>query len=190
VLKSRLDYNLKIRLPITAFVVVVTYIITFFVAKPERDNVGYEPNQPIPFSHKLHAGEMQIDCQYCHIGVEKGRHAVIPSVSTCMNCHSVARKDKPAIVQLTKYFNTNTPLPWKRIHKVPDYAYFNHSVHINKGISCQSCHGNVENMDKVSQVQKFTMGACLDCHRNAHQKLPELKGKINRGPDYCGACHR
>ncbi|GMU85345.1 MAG: hypothetical protein AMXMBFR48_05870 [Ignavibacteriales bacterium] len=184
-----LDYLLRIRLPITLFVVVTSFAVTYFISRAERDGVGYTPDQPIAFSHALHAGQMAIDCQYCHTSVEKSRHASIPQVATCMNCHIIARKDRPEIIKLTNSYNSGKPLSWVRIHKVPDYAYFSHASHVNKGIQCQSCHGNVELMDKVGQVNSFTMAACLDCHRNPEAKLPYLKS-VNKGPDYCWACHR
>jgi hypothetical protein len=187
--KSLLDYTLKIRLPITIFVVLVSFILTYYISKPERDGVGFAPDQPIAFSHKLHAGSMAIDCQYCHIGADKSRHALVPSASTCMNCHRVARKSRPEIIKLTKYYEQGKIIPWKRIHKLPEFSYFNHSVHVNKGIQCQSCHGDVQNMDKIEQVKSFTMSNCLDCHRNARKYLPQLK-TINNGPDNCWACHR
>lgn len=186
---SVIDYLLRIRLPIIVFVAIASFALTYFVSRSERDGVGYTPEQPINFSHALHAGQMKIDCQYCHSSVEKTRHASIPAVATCMNCHSVARKDRPEIIKLTKYYNEGTPLIWKRIHKVPDYAYFNHSIHVVKGIECQSCHGPVEEMDKVGQMNPFTMGDCLACHRNAQEKLPYLK-EVKNGPDNCWACHR
>lgn len=187
--KSVLDYNLKIRLPITLFVLLSTFALTYYIARPERDGIGYSPDQPINFSHKLHAGEMGIDCQYCHIGADKTRHALVPSTNTCMNCHSIARKDKPEIQKLTKYYQQGLPIPWKRIHKVPEFAYFNHSVHVNKGLQCATCHGSVENMDKIEQVRSFAMSACLDCHRNSKEYFPQLAG-LNQGPDNCWACHR
>lgn len=187
--RTVLDYALKIRLPLTLFVVAVSVILTFYLSRAERDSVGYKPDQPIKFSHKLHAGQMAIDCQYCHVGVAKDRHALIPSVNICMNCHAVARKDKPEIIKLTQFYNTGNPIPWKRIHKVPEYAYFNHSVHVNKGIDCTSCHGDVKQMDLVSQVKPFTMTACLDCHRNPQAQLPYLK-TVKNGPENCWACHR
>ena len=114
---------------------------------------------------------------------------MVPAVATCMNCHTVARKDSPEIIKLTQYYNDGIALPWKRIHKVPDHAYFNHSVHVNKGIDCTACHGDVAQMEVVSQVNSFTMASCLDCHRNAQEKLPDLKG-IKNGPVNCWACHR
>jgi len=187
--RTVLDYALKIRLPLTLFVVAVSVILTFYFSRAERDSVGYNPEQPIKFSHKLHAGQMAIDCQYCHLGVAKDRHALIPSVNICMNCHTVSRKDRPEIIKLTQFYNTGQPIPWKRIHKVPEYAYFNHSVHVNKGIDCASCHGDVKQMDLVSQVKPFTMTACLDCHRNPQTQLPYLK-IVRNGPENCWACHR
>ncbi len=187
--KSLLDYTLRIRLPITIFVVLASFTLTYFASKAERDGVGYSPDQPIPFSHQLHAGQMQIDCQYCHTGVEKSRHAMVPPVNTCMNCHSVARKDRPAIQKLTSYYNEGKALHWKRIHRVPDFVYFNHSVHVNSGIDCSSCHGDVRQMQKIAQMNSFTMAACLDCHRHPQEKLPYLKN-VKNGPDNCYACHR
>lgn len=184
-----LDYGLKVRLPITIFAVISTFTITYYVSYAARNGIGYQPEQPIKYSHKLHAGEMKIDCKYCHVGVEKSRIASVPSLNICMGCHEIARKDSPEIQKLKEYYEQGKPLPWKRIHKVPDFAYFNHSVHVNKGIECQSCHGNVQDMEVVGQVNSFTMGACLTCHRNAHENLPNLK-EINNGPVNCAACHR
>ncbi|MCF8240800.1 MAG: cytochrome c family protein [Melioribacteraceae bacterium] len=187
--KSALDYILKVRLPITLFVIALTFVITFYVSRQERDSVGYAPIQPINYSHKLHAGDMGIDCEYCHTGVSEGRYALVPSVNICMNCHTISRKDRPEIIKLTKYYESGEPVPWKRIHKVPEYAYFNHSVHVNTGIQCETCHGNISKMEVVSQVRSFTMTACLDCHRDPEKQLPYLK-KVNKGPENCAACHR
>jgi hypothetical protein len=187
--KSLLDYTLRIRLPIVLFIAVMASIVTYFVSRAERDGVGYAPTQPIAFSHKLHAGTMQIDCKYCHTGVTSSPSAMVPPVRTCMNCHSVARKNKPEIIKLTKYFQDSTALPWRRVHKVPDYAYFNHSIHVNKGIECAQCHGKIENMDIIQQVSEFTMAACLNCHRNAPILLVNVSN-IKTGPTNCSACHR
>jgi hypothetical protein len=187
--KSLLDYVLRVRLPITIFVVLLSFTVTYFASRAERDGIGYTPEQPIAFSHKLHAGDMKIDCQYCHTGVEKGRHALVPAVETCMNCHKIARKDRPAIQQLTSYYENGKALPWKRIHKVPDFAYFNHSVHVNKEIDCTYCHGNIAQMETVGQMNSFTMASCLDCHRKAQETFANIEG-INKGPDNCFACHR
>lgn len=185
----QLDYALRIRLPIVLFVVAAAYIATYYFSRAERDGVGYAPAQPIAFSHRLHAGDMQIDCKYCHTGVTVSAHASVPPVATCMNCHTVARKNKPEILKLARYYETGEPVPWKRIHRVPDFAYFNHSVHVNKGIPCQQCHGEVQAMDVVSQVSSFTMASCLDCHRNAPQILSAVPG-IKKAPEHCNTCHR
>lgn len=187
--KTVLDYILKVRIPLIIFIVISAYAFTYFISRPERDGVGYKPEQPIAFSHKLHAGDMNIDCQYCHTGADKGRHALVPSADMCMNCHNVAQKDKPEIAKLKKFADSGKSIPWKRIHKVPDFAYFNHSVHVNKGIPCSECHGDVASMEKVTQVKPFTMAACLDCHRNAPEMLPQVKN-IKKGPENCNACHR
>ncbi|HED07556.1 MAG TPA: cytochrome C [Ignavibacteria bacterium] len=187
--KSFLDYVLKVRLPITIFVVIAAFAITYYVSRAERDGLGYSPDQPINFSHKLHAGEMQIDCQYCHTEVEKSREAMVPAVSTCMNCHTIARTDKPEIKKLKKYYDEGIAIPWKRIHRVPDFVYFNHSVHVTSGIDCTSCHGDVRNMDKITQVKSFTMSSCLTCHRNPKEEVPYLK-ELKKGPENCWTCHR
>lgn len=190
--KSVLDYILRIYLPVTLLIVVATYTVTYFVARDERYNVGYAPTQPINYSHELHAGQMGMDCQYCHTGAIKGRHAMVPPVSTCMNCHKLARVDSPEIQKLTKYYNDDQPVPWKRVHKLPEHVYFNHSVHVNKGLACQECHGQIQNMKVVAQVKPFMMSDCLECHRTAPQKFPHLVNLtgLKKGPENCNACHR
>jgi hypothetical protein len=191
--KHLLDYNLKVRLPVIAFVVLAVFAITYYASYAERNSIGYTPEQPVKFSHKLHAGSMQIDCKYCHSSADKSRSAGVPSVDVCMNCHSLARKDKPEIIKLTDYYEKNTPLEWKRIHKVPQFVYFNHSAHVNKKIDCINCHGDVKQMEVVGQTNSFTMGACLTCHRTPEAKISnyeEIKNNIKKGPEYCAACHR
>ncbi len=187
--KSLLDYILRVRLPITILVIIASFTLTYFGTRSVDYGIGYSPVQPINFSHKLHAGIMKIDCQYCHTGVDRSRRAMVPAVSTCMNCHTIAMKNTPEIKKLRKYYYNNIPLPWVRIHKVPDFVYFNHSVHVNSGIRCESCHGNVRKMARITQVHAFTMAACLNCHRNAKKELPYLK-HVSNGPDNCYACHR
>ncbi|MGE5478974.1 MAG: cytochrome c3 family protein [Chloroflexota bacterium] len=188
--KRSLDYALKYRLPVALFIVAASFALTFYVSRSERDGIGYAPGQPINFSHRLHAGQMAIDCKYCHTAVEKGRHAGIPSADVCMNCHSYARKDKPEIKKLYYYYNAGKPIPWKRVHQVPRYAYFNHSRHVNKGMQCYHCHDRVEWMEVVKQAKGFTMGDCVNCHRNAKEFMPEIANSINLGPTHCNTCHR
>lgn len=129
-------------------------------------NQGYQPTQPIAYSHKVHAGQLGIDCMYCHTNADKSRHATIPAVETCMGCHSVVRTDRPEIQKLTEYYNSGTPVPWVRIHSLPDHAYFNHAAHVNAGVSCQTCHGPVEQMEVVYQFVDTSMGWCISCHRS------------------------
>jgi len=195
-----LDYNLKVRLPILVFVVLTVFVITYYASYAERQGVGNMPAQPIAYSHKLHAGDLKIDCRYCHSDVEKSRFANVPSAKVCMNCHSQIKKDSlkqdsPEIQKLTDYYTKGIPIEWKRVHRVPDFAYFNHSVHVNKGIDCSNCHGNIANMDVVEQVKDFSMRACLDCHRNPGINIKNIIPgkqdlKINNGPENCSACHR
>lgn len=191
--KLLLDYNLKVRVPIVIFVAISVFAITYYASFAERNGIGYSPEQPINYSHKLHAGDMQIDCKYCHSGVDKSSFANVPSTETCMNCHSLARTDRPEIQKLRQYYEEGKPIPWKRIHRVPEFVYFNHSSHVNKGIDCKNCHGDIAKMEVVGQVNSFTMGACLDCHRNPEKKIAEfelIKDNLKKGPEYCNACHR
>ncbi len=187
--KSFLDYVLRVRLPITVFVVIVAFAITYYASRPERDGIGYAPTQPINFSHELHAGDLEISCQYCHTGVEKTRQAVVPAASTCMSCHSIAKADKPEIKKLKKYYDEGIAIPWKRVNRVPDFVYFDHSVHVTTGLTCSTCHGDVKNMDKITQVESFTMSTCLSCHRNVKEKVPYVKN-LKNAPENCWTCHR
>jgi mono/diheme cytochrome c family protein len=127
---------------------------------------GYAPTQPIKFSHKLHAGFYEIDCKFCHSGVEKGKSAVIPSANVCMNCHGELRRGSPEIQKIYNAIEKNEPIQWVRIHNLPDLSYFNHSQHVKVGgIECQTCHGEIQEMEVVQQVSLLTMGWCINCHR-------------------------
>jgi hypothetical protein len=128
-------------------------------------NAGYQPQQPIAFSHVLHAGVLQMECLYCHSQAEKGPHAGIPSVDLCMGCHGVVRKDRPDIQKLTKFYEEGKPVPWVRVHRLPEHAYFNHRWHVEAGVACQTCHGPIQTMPVVQQWQKLEMGKCMECHR-------------------------
>jgi mono/diheme cytochrome c family protein len=174
---------------------------------------GYAPKQPIAFSHKVHAGQYEIDCKYCHTGVMKGKSATIPSVNICMNCHNQIKSGtntgEGEIGKIVKAFNDNKPIEWVRIHNLPDLAYFNHAQHVNVGgIECQTCHGPIQEMDVVKQYSLLTMGWCIDCHRKTdvnaqgnayYDKLLELhrqsKGQNTKmkvediGGLECSKCH-
>ena len=132
---------------------------------------GYEPAQPIAFSHALHSGQFQINCEYCHFGAAQSRHSGVPPAQLCLGCHSQVKKDAPDIVALTKAVAENRPIEWVRVHRLADYVYFNHSIHVNKGVGCSSCHGQVNQMPLVFQVSSLQMEWCLDCHRNPENVL-------------------
>ena len=127
---------------------------------------GYQPTQPIAFSHKLHAGENQINCAYCHTSVYKSKNANIPSPNICMNCHSQIKTESPEIKKIYRAIERKQPIQWVRVHNLPDLAYFNHSQHTQVGgIECQTCHGPIQNMEVVYQYSPLTMGWCINCHR-------------------------
>lgn len=151
---------------------------------------GYEPDQPINYSHQKHAGDLQIPCLYCHFGAEKSRHAGIPPANVCMNCHWMVKTDSPEIQKLKKAVDSNTPIEWVKIHNLPDYVLFNHSRHVNAGVSCQTCHGPIETMAKVRQAAPLTMGWCIECHRASGigAPNPDPKGGAATGTD-CASCH-
>lgn len=187
-------------------------LLVWFGASPETTDVGYQPEQPVPYSHALHAGELGIDCRYCHTAVETAAAAAIPPTQTCMNCHRQVRATSPKLLPVRESYATGMPVPWVRVHDLPDYVYFNHSAHVRRGVGCVSCHGRVDKMEKVSQVEPLSMGWCLDCHRNPEPGLrpPELVTQMDwvppeTGPEYgrglreaarinpstdCWTCHR
>jgi hypothetical protein len=164
---------------------------------PTATNQGYAPPQPIPFSHKLHAGQHKIDCRYCHVGVTKSAHATVPGMNVCMNCHSVVAPNSPHIQKLKQLYAEGKPIEWVRIHELPDHAHFNHKRHVTKGISCETCHGDVKSMDRVYQYAPLTMGWCLECHRGQttpsklratmHPDGKDLNGPV--APFQCSTCH-
>jgi hypothetical protein len=186
---ARLDRLVRLHLPVILGVAVLSAFITALVTTPVRRTPGYAPRQPIPFSHELHAGSMRIDCHYCHTGVEISRHAGVPALSVCMNCHSVAAIERPDIERLRQSWTEGRPLAWKRIHRLPDFVFFAHQAHVTAGIDCANCHGDVRRMQVVSQVMSLSMRSCLDCHRNAHQRIPGSSPEL-MGPENCTACHR
>jgi hypothetical protein len=143
---------------------VVTAAVTFYLT-PKYTRAGYQPVQPVPFSHAVHAGQLGLDCRYCHNGVEKSWYSNLPGASTCMNCHNQVLKDDPRLAIVRESATNNTPIPWVQVHITPDYVYFNHSVHVTRGISCVECHGRVDQMDEVRHEKPFSMSFCLDCHR-------------------------
>lgn len=146
--------------------------VVWYYFSPRNTDVGYQPKQPVPYSHKLHAGDLGLDCRYCHTGVEKSANAMVPPTATCMNCHAHVKTDSEALAPIRESWAKQEPMEWVRIHKIPDYAFFDHSVHITAGVGCSTCHGRIDQMPKVKQDQPLSMGWCLDCHRDP---LPNLR---------------
>lgn len=145
--------------------------VVWYYFSPEFTDVGYAPKQPIPFSHKLHAGDIGLDCRYCHYSVEKAGYAAIPPTQLCMGCHTMVRNDSRKIALLKAAHEANKPVKWVRVHMLPDYAYFDHSVHVGAGVGCASCHGRIDQMEVVYQKKPLSMGWCLNCHRNPNEHI-------------------
>jgi len=164
------------RLPLYAAVGAVVLAVSavgavWYYGSPWYTDVGYRPIQPVAYSHKLHAGDLGIDCRYCHTDVERSAVASVPPTQTCMNCHKLILPDSASLQPVRDSWVSGIPLQWVRVHKIPDYAYFDHGAHVTRGVGCISCHGNVTQMDVVRQVKPLSMSWCLDCHRNPERHL-------------------
>lgn len=138
----------------------------WYYGSPSYTDVGYAPVQPVPYSHALHVGELGIDCRYCHVSVESSPVANIPPTKTCMNCHSLVKRDSPLLEPVRDSLASGRPMRWVRVHDLGDYAFFNHAMHVRAGVGCVSCHGRIDQMEVVTQAEPLSMGWCLDCHRN------------------------
>lgn len=186
--RNFLSYS-KYILPAGVAAVLATVLAVGWITQPDRLVRGYQPAQPINYSHQLHAGTLRIPCLYCHSGAVKSRVAGVPPVEKCMNCHNVTKTDQPAILQLAALYKSGEPLQWRRIHSLPDHVFFDHRPHVNSGILCQTCHGEVQTMNVVYQTMSMRMGNCLGCHRSPKDALP-ADSAIAEGPENCYACHR
>lgn len=163
----------------------------YFGASPYALDVGYKPEQPIPFSHALHAGKLKMDCRFCHNTVEKAAMAAVPATATCGKCHAgldngiavttTVHANSPKLQLVRESLVTNKAIRWEKVHDLPDYAYFNHSAHVRRGVSCVSCHGRIDKMEVVEQVAPLSMAWCLECHRNPEPNLrpKELVTKLD-----------
>jgi hypothetical protein len=163
----------------------------YYYALPSYTRVGYQPEQPVPFSHAQHVGQLGLDCRYCHTHVTESPHASVPPTATCMNCHSLIKTNSPLLSQVRESWASGQPVSWKRVHKLPDYAYFNHAVHVARGVGCVSCHGQINEMPVVFHDKELSMGWCLNCHRAPENHLRPVGEVVNmtwkpsdvRGPD-------
>jgi menaquinone reductase, multiheme cytochrome c subunit len=208
------QFDTKLRLAAGAIVLLLGAggAVLGYLLHPRQIDTGYTPVQPVPYSHKLHAGNLGMDCLYCHTTVDKSNYAAVPATETCMNCHVRVKEKSPKLQMVRDSYASGQPIPWVKVHRLPDYVYFNHQAHVNSGVSCVSCHGRVDQMVEVRQVQPLSMAWCLDCHRNAAPNVrpaeyvtkldwkPEgdpaemgaklIQAKGIKPPTNCSGCHR
>lgn len=203
------------RILAAALLLAVTAVVgVWYYFTPAFTRVGYRPLQPVAFSHATHGAQTGLDCRYCHDGVERSWYSNLPSSATCMNCHNQVLKDDPRLAPVRESFQSGRPIPWVQVHKLPDFVYFHHAAHVNRGVSCLHCHGQVDQMDEIKHTQPLTMSFCLNCHRNpapylrpptqvynlawlpedatnqAAQALQWANEWGIRPLDTCGVCHR
>ena len=184
----------------------------WYYGSPKYTDVGYRPTQPVPYSHKTHAGDLGIDCRYCHVAVESQAVASVPPTQTCMNCHTLILPESDSLKLIRQSWLTGQPMQWVRVHNLPDFVYFDHSIHVDRGVGCITCHGNIAQMIEVEQKQPLSMSWCLDCHKNPMPNLrpvdqvtnmkwvmpenhDELTAKFIKANDIappieCSGCHR
>ena len=167
------NYVLPVVLVAAAMGAPYQILLVGYGLSPVTLNSGYQPSQPIPYSHELHVSQLGIDCRYCHNTVETAAFAAIPSADTCMKCHHAVRKNSPKLQPLHDAFDSGEPVKWVQVHDLPDYSYFDHSAHVNKGVSCVSCHGRIDRIGEegVFQQEPLNMGWCLKCHRDPAPNL-------------------
>jgi hypothetical protein len=166
--------NAVARISLLLVVIVATLGLTavlWAARSPYYTRQNQVREQPIQFSHKHHVGDDGIDCRYCHSGVENSANAGIPPTKTCMNCHSVLFNNVAYLEPVRESYRTEKSIVWVKVHRLPDFVYFNHSIHVNKGVGCSSCHGQVNQMPLMFQAKELTMQWCLDCHRDPTKAL-------------------
>ena len=186
-------------------------LFVWYYFSPEYTDVGYMPEQPVPYSHVLHAGELGINCQYCHSNVEISDHANIPPTQTCMNCHASVQTESEKLSPVRESWATGEPVEWVNVHQLPDYVHFSHAVHVKNGVGCETCHGRVDQMEVVKTAEPLSMGWCIECHRQpelylrpvdevttmgftqtsdfVQQNLQRIKDENILPPTNCSACH-
>jgi hypothetical protein len=194
--------------------IVPVYVVglTYYWGSPQTTDVGYSPVQPVAYSHAMHAGQLGVDCRYCHNTVERSALAALPPTATCQNCHATIMTESAKLLPVRESAAGGGPVRWVKVHDLPDYVYFDHSAHVSRGVGCVSCHGRIDKMEQVYQVYKLSMGWCLECHRSPNGQLrpqefitrmdwipnedPQVLGaklrmenNINPSTD-CSTCHR
>jgi len=189
-----------------AAVVGITLGIWYYFS-PKNLQVGYAPEQPVPYSHALHAGKLGLDCRYCHANVERAAHAMVPSTQQCMGCHALVRTDSAKLAPVRASWETGESVEWVKVHMLPDHTFFNHSAHLAAGVGCSTCHGRVDKMEVVRIEEPIAMQWCLGCHRDPTPNLrpadqitnmewtpeknpPGWKPPPVNPPTQCSGCHR
>ena len=190
---------------------IFSVLFVWYYFSPEYTDVGYAPEQPVNYSHRIHVDQLGLDCRYCHSFVEVTDISNIPATETCMNCHNVVLPQSLDLMPVRASWAEDTSIPWVKVHQLPDYAQFSHAVHVNNGVGCETCHGRVDQMDVVSQAEPLSMGWCLECHREPEQylrpndevttmgymhsagyvgaNLDRIREEGIRPPTNCSACH-
>ena len=190
---------------------VLTVFLIWYYFSPQFTDVGYAPEQPVPYSHQLHAGKLGMDCRYCHSNVEQSAKANVPPTQTCMNCHNQIRTNSLKLLPVRESWATGQPVEWVNVHMLPDYAHFSHASHVNNGVGCETCHGRIDQMEVVRQVASMSMGWCLECHRQpelflrpqdqittmgyvqpanfVQRNLERISQENLQTPTNCSACH-
>ncbi len=190
---------------------IVSVAFVWYYFSPEYTDVGYAPEQPVPYSHRVHVDQLGMDCRYCHSAVESADVANIPSTETCMNCHTIVRPQSIALLPVRDSFSSGESIPWVKVHSLPDYVQFSHAVHLDAGVGCETCHGRVDQMDVVRLEEPLSMGWCLECHRepelylrptgevttmgyvhsgdHIQRNLERIGAEAIQPPTNCSACH-
>jgi hypothetical protein len=160
---------------------ILLWIFGAWSRSPWATLAGVAREQPVPFSHAHHVGDLGLDCRYCHTSVETSGFANIPPTKTCMNCHSQIWNTSPTLEPVRASFRTNLSIPWTRVHDLPDFAYFDHSIHVNKGVGCETCHGRIDKMPLTFQKASLQMEWCLDCHRHPERHVRPREAVFQMG---------
>lgn len=192
---------------------VLLVVVVWYYFSPEFTTVGYQPDQPVPYSHELHVDKLGMDCQYCHTNVANSEHANVPPTQTCMNCHNQIKTDSPKLQDVRESWAEDEPIQWTKVNHLPDYAHFSHAAHVDKGVGCETCHGRIDKMGEegVYQAEPLSMGWCLECHRQpelylrpddqitamgytqpanfVERNLERIRDENIQPPTNCSACH-
>ena len=190
---------------------IASVAFVWYYFSPEYTDVGYAPEQPVPYSHRVHVDQLGMDCRYCHSAVESADVANIPPTETCMNCHTIVRPQSVALMPVRESFSSGASIPWVKVHTLPDYVQFSHAAHLDVGVGCETCHGRVDQMDIVRLEEPLSMGWCLECHREPElylrptdqvttmgfvhrndfieRNLERIASEAIQPPTNCSACH-